>query len=314
VCIYGRYPAVETADGMLDCPNGGRLVQRECILYEESMIIPCSMTPAPSKQMDPSASSTPKPVISAKITIEIKTNITFTNTTTNMTVLEDPQVVYSLRDAISKALGVPVDLIVIEEIQFVKDGVMLTTVNVLNQGRRLSAVQNGYDIKYKIVDPPTSILNTPVEVLTGRIETSAALQSAALQTIEGMTGVALAPENLAIQSNEMAVFMPPQASTSGSGSETEAPQESKGSMYFMIGGICVAVGLVTVGAALLIAKRRHINRAHRIVETVYPLDKMDPVTIINPMPSTTVFFPAPRYFNESVRDVVRHGPQQVRRI
>jgi hypothetical protein len=266
--------------------------------------------------MDPSASSTPKPVISAKITIEIKTNMTFTNTTTNMTVLEDPQVVYSLRDAISKALGVPVDLIVIEEIQFVKDGVMLTTVNVLNQGRRLSAVQNGYDIKYKIVDPPTSILNTPVEVLTSRIETSAALQSAALQTIEDMTGVALAPENLAIQSNDMAIFMPPQGSASGSVFGTETSQESKeskGSMYFMIGGICVAVGLVSVGAALLIAKRRR-NSKSRIVETVFPNDKMEPVTIINPMPSTPVFFPSPRYFNESVRDVVRHGPQQIRRV
>jgi hypothetical protein len=143
----------------------------------------------------------------------------------------------------------------------------------MNQGRRLAAIQNGYDIKYKIVDPPTSILNTPVEVLTNRIETSVALQSAAIQTIEGMTGVVLGPESVAIQSNDMAVILPQQTV---SGSESPV-QESKSSLYFMIGGICVAVGLVSVGAALLIAKKRR-NTRMRLVEST-PMGKLEPNAI-----------------------------------
>ena len=104
VCIYGRYDAIVTADGMLDCPNGGRIVGRECILYEEAMVVLCSQTPTPSRSAEasksaepskiaePSSSSKPsssptKPIISATITIEIRTNMTIPNNATNTTVL-----------------------------------------------------------------------------------------------------------------------------------------------------------------------------------------------------------------------------------
>jgi hypothetical protein len=303
VCIYGRYPATATADG-LECRNGGRLVERECILFEEAMIVPCSPTPQPS------ASSAPKPIISATITIEIKTNMTFTNTT-NTTVLEDPQVVATLREAIAKALGVPVEMILIESIQLVKDGIVQTTVNVLQsqgqgQGRRL-AVQNGYGIQYKIVDPPASILSTPVEELGQKIVTSPALAAAAIQTIQDMTGVTLDAQSIAIESSNMVVALPEVQQSQTIQQSQQSPSDSS-SLYFMIGGVCVAVGLVGIGAALLIAKRR---RSTKIVNKT----DVEHVTIINPVvPGEPAFFPAPRYFNQSVRDIVHHKPQQIRRI
>jgi hypothetical protein len=295
VCIYGRYDAVPVADG-LDCPNGGRIVGRECILYEPAMVIPCfTQTPNPSKASEPSPTPT-KPVISATITIEIRTNMTFANNATNITVLQDPQVLYNLRDAIAKTLGVSIDLIVIESIQFIKDGIVQTTANVL-QGRRL-AVTTGYDIKYKIVDPPQTILQTPIADLAAKMESSASLASAMVTTVQSMTGILLPPESLAVQS-EMAVQIPT--------NPTASSDNNNGPFYFMIGGICVAVGLVSVGAMLIWKKQKR----SRIVESA---QRMEPVTIINPMPTEPAFFPAPRYFNQSVRDVVFHKPQQVRRV
>jgi hypothetical protein len=294
--VYGRYDAIPSADGMLDCPNGGRLVEKECILYEESMWIPCSNLP------EPTPSSSPKPILSASITIEIKTNMTFNSTATNMTVLQDPQMLSSLQEAIAKALGVPMDMVVIESIQLVQNGVLLTTVNI--QGRRLSG-KTGYEIQYKVVDPPTSVLQTPMEQLTARIESSTILQAVAIQTIQDMTGVALAVENIGIQSSQMTMALPTQPAQ-----PAQPAGESKDSMYFMIGGICVAIGLVSVGAGLLIARHRK-QRSAVIREGVL---QKDTVTIINPMPSEQVFFPAPRYFNQSVRDMSHHRPQQVRRV
>ncbi len=279
-------------------------MERECILFEEAMIVPCSPTPQPS------ASSAPKPIISATITIEIKTNMTFTNTT-NTTVLEDPQVVATLREAIAKALGVPVEMILIESIQLVKDGIVQTTVNVLQsqgqgQGRRL-AVQNGYGIQYKIVDPPASILSTPVEELGQKIVTSPALAAAAIQTIQDMTGVTLDAQSIAIESSNMVVALPEVQQSQTIQQSQQSPSDSS-SLYFMIGGVCVAVGLVGIGAALLIAKRR---RSTKIVNKT----DVEHVTIINPVvPGEPAFFPAPRYFNQSVRDIVHHKPQQIRRI
>ena len=292
VCIYGRYPATETSDGM-ECRNGGRLVERECILFEEAIVVPCSPTPKPQ---EPSMSATPtKPIISAKITIEIRTNMTFTNVT-NTTALEDPQVVYTLRDAISKALGVPIELIVIESIQFIADGIVQTTANVQGQGQGRRLIQTGYDISYKIMDPPPNILQS-VNQLAEKITASPDIASAIVNTLQSMTGITIQPESVGIQS-EMSVQLPQEQAQQIQQSQAQDPSR----MYFMIGGICAALGMVGVGALFLYKSRK------RPVE----IPDMDPVTIINPMPEP--IFPTPRYFNQSVRDVVFHKPQQVRRV
>ena len=197
---------------------------------------------------------------------------------------------YSLRDAIARALGVPIELIVIESIQFIKDGVVQTTANVL-QGRRL--VQTGYNIQYKIVDPPQTLLETPVEQLSSQIQSSPVLASAITNTVYSMTGITIQPESLAIQS-EMRIASP-----------VNSTQESvpENGLYFMIGGICVALGLVGVGTVLMYKRRK--NR--RVAD-----DQMDPVTIIHDMPEP-IFYTS-KLFNKSVRDIIVHKPQQVRRV
>jgi hypothetical protein len=76
ICIYNKYDAVANSTGYLNCPNGGTLWQKICVVYTSPYKMPCnnvteyaSTSPYPSNRIIPSQSSEPiRQSVSASMT------------------------------------------------------------------------------------------------------------------------------------------------------------------------------------------------------------------------------------------------------
>jgi hypothetical protein len=279
-----------------------------------------SATPEPSRER-PSPSPVTKPVITATIRIEISTNLA-QNNTSDMSVFQEPEVLTSLKDAIARALGVPVDMVRIESIAWMNNGVIMSTVQIVNAtgGRRLQS-GNNYDIKYKVVDPPAELLALRPEEFASRVEASTAVLSAAATAVSAATGAAINANDIVVQSVEMAVAAPAAAQA--------APQSSSLPIAAIAGG--AGGGFVLIGAAIAVAmtiyykqKRRRVAAARTaapvqqapLAETTF---KADQIMVVNPMGAAA----APQFvmqnknfsFAYSSRDLeTAFTPRQARRV
>jgi hypothetical protein len=276
----------------------------------------------PSETSSPSPVS--KPVISATIRIEISTSLT-QNTTSDMSVFQEPEVLMSLKDAIARALGVPVDMVRIESVAWINNGVVMSTVQILNAtgGRRLQSGDN-YDIKYKVVDPPAELLALRPEEFASRVEASTAVLSAAATAVSAVTGAAISANDIVVQSVEMAVAAPAAAQA--------APQSSSLPIAAIAGG--AGGGFVLIGAAIAVAMTIYHKQKHRsqaaartatavqqqapLAETTF---KADRIMVVNPMAngpgSTPQFVMQNKNFSfaYSARDLeTAFTPRQARRV
>jgi hypothetical protein len=282
---------------------------------------------APSKIFDsPTASPTPikEPVITATVTIRINTDLT-QNTSSNMTAFEDPVVLFNLRDAISKALGVPVELIVIESVTWMNDGNVMSTVRLYNTtaagaGRRLGAVDN-YDIKYKVINPPESLIALPPEQLASKIETSSVVMAAAANAISAATGVEITQNNIQVQSTEMAVLRPVVETENNSATSSKLPS---GAIIGGAGAGVLVIGGALVAAAITYNKKKRARKVKSLKTTAVPQKQGNVVeierVIINPLQpgidTEHPFMIQNRHFSQqmSIRDMdAVFGPRQARR-
>jgi hypothetical protein len=260
-------------------------------------------------------------VITATIRIEISTNLA-QNTTSDMSVFQEPEVLLSLKDAIARALGVPVDMVYIESVAWMNNGVIMSTVQILNAtgGRRLQS-SNNYNIKYKVVDPPAELLALRSEEFASRVEASTAVLGAAALAVSAATGAVISTNDIVVQSVEMAVAAPAAAQA--------APQSGSLPIAAIAGG--AGGGFVLIGAAIAVAmtiyykqKRRRAAAARTaaavqqapLAETSF---KADQIMVVNPMGAGS----APQFvmqnknfsFAYSSRDLESaFTPRQARRV
>jgi hypothetical protein len=223
-------------------------------------------------------------VITATIRIEISTNLV-QNTTSDLSVFQEPEVLTSLKDAIARALGVPVDMVYIESVAWMNNGVIMSTVQILNAtgGRRLQSGDN-YDIKYKVVDPPAELLALRPEEFASRVEASTAVLSAAATAVSAVTGAAISANDIVVQSVEMAVAAPAAAQA--------ASQSSSLPIAAIAGG--AGGGFVLIGAAVAVAMTIYYRQKRRrlAARTAAPVQqaplaettfKADQIMVVNPM-------------------------------
>jgi hypothetical protein len=273
VCIYRRYGATKTADGLLGCENGGVLVGDECILYEASIYVPCSVTPVPVEK----PSDTPRvgSTISATITIEIRGDV-LGNSTRDLSVFEDKTVLLTLREAIAKALNVAVDTIVIESLSWIENGNIKSVIHLDNPlgGRELQDVSS-LNIKYKVVNAPEGLMALSSEEFATMVESSGDVSVAAATVVSVSAGMVVGVDSIGVQSTEMSAL---QASRSNEG------VSSDGQSYSMIGGIVAGAAFVVGVSAFMIVKKRKTNRNKLIKKgDIESNGIMDRVTVVNPV-------------------------------
>jgi hypothetical protein len=314
VCVYRSYPAILSENGEFLCPEGGKLIADICILFEESIYESrCSVTPSPTpvRQQEsskptltaPAKPSYQVPVISATITIEITTNATVDATNANMTVFSDPVILQNIKEAIAKALNIDMNLIVIESISWIRDGALLTTVNVLNtSGRR--ALQDGkdnYNINYSIVNPPPAILITPISELTAKVENSALLLTAATSVVEGVTGNAVAPGEIGISNSNMGLNTP---------AEQQVTQANSDFPFGIFGG-GIAAGAALIALIGFVAFR---TKKSKMVKKIIIDDSIEVISTPDRSDSPPLFTYVNKHFSHrNVRDIIAMNPMQIRR-
>jgi len=242
-----------------------------------------------------------------------------------MTAFEDPVVLFNLRDAISKALGVPVELIVIESVTWINDGNVMSTVRLYNTtaagaGRRLGAVDN-YDIKYKVVNPPEALIALPPEQLASKIETSTVMMVAAANAISAATGVEITQSNIQVQSTEMAVLRPAVETQNNGAAANKLPS---GAIIGGAGGGVLVIGGALVAAAVTYNKKKRARKVKSLKTTALPQKQGSVVeierVIINPLQpgidTEHPFMIQNKHFSQqmSIRDMdAVFGPRQARR-
>jgi hypothetical protein len=256
---------------------------------EPSRDIP-SKSPEPSRER-PSETASPTPVtvpvITATIRIEISTNLV-QNSTSDLTIFQEPAVLMSLKDAIARALGIPVDMVVIESVAWIDNGVVMSTVQIVNTtmgGRRLQAV-DGFDIKYKVVNPPEELLSLPPEQFATRVEASTAVLAAAANAVSAATGVQVTANDIAVQSTEMAMLTPQTQASSNQASSLPIGAIAGGAG----GGLVVLGSVVGIAVAMYYKKKRalKVNPVKAVLPTIAtPVPEnnfvVDRVTVMNPL-------------------------------
>jgi hypothetical protein len=246
-----------------------------------------SQSPEPSRGQPsetPSATPVKTPVITATIRIEINANL-IQNTTSDLSVFEEPSVLLSLTDAIARALGVPIEMVIIESVGWVDNGVIVSTVQLRNTsgGRRLQAV-DGFDIKYKVVNPPEELLSLPPEQFATKVEASTAVLSAAASAVSAATGVQVNANDIVVQSTEMAMLSPPSVQ-----SQQAASKVPIGALAGGIGGGLVLIGSI-VGIAVAVYYKKRAKTVKPLGRKISfsparPMEEFKPdrVVVTNPM-------------------------------
>jgi hypothetical protein len=304
VCIYRRYGATKTADGVLGCENGGVLVGDECILYERAIYVPCSATPVPVEK--PSESSTPRvgSTISATITIEIKAEV-LGNSTRDLSVFEDKTVLLTLRESIAKALNVAVDMVVIESLSWIENGNIKSVVHLDNStgARRLQDVSS-LNIKYKVVNAPEGLMSLSSEEFATMVESSSNISVAAATVVSIAAGMAVGVDSIGVQSTEMSALQVNSA-------QSIEGVSSDGQSYSMIGGIVAGAAFVVGVSAFMIVKKRRTTRNKLVKKGDIESDgTMDRVSVVNPVLGESVNI-ANNYSNRALNN--SFSPQQPRR-
>jgi hypothetical protein len=267
-------------------PEPSRDVPSQSSKPEPSRDVP-SKSPEPSREKpsdSPSATPVKTPVITATVRIEISANL-LQNKTSDLSVFQEPTVMLTLTEAIARALGVPIEMIVIESVAWVDNGVIMSTVHLRDTsgGRRLQG-GDGFDIKYKVVNPPQELLNLPPEQFATKVEASAAVLSAAASAVSAVTGVQVNANNIVVQSTEMAMLSPP--SQEGLQASSKVPI---GALAGGIGGGLVVIGSI-VGIAVAVYYKKRATTVKPVgrkitFSSVQPTEdfKPDRVVIANPM-------------------------------
>jgi hypothetical protein len=340
VCVYKRYRAVSTADNRLYCPEGGQLVNDECILYEPSVHMRCTITPTPSQELvRPSQSSLASiekqsstmtatstashavvevPTIIATITIEVKVD-GITNSTADLSVFQNETVIASLIEAIARALGVPKETVVIESLTWVENGNILSTISLNNgttsNGRRLEALSS-LDIKYKVVDAPRSLMELKPEEFAVLVETSSLIQNVAVSYVSMATGLEINQDSINVQSREMlAQEVPILANV-----QSESKGISMGTIGGIAGGLVALVGMTTY----FIIKRERRVKNNKQLTKVTAIDNVEDVignmvNVVNPVHNGGIAFDiANKYYSHPNQVSMRElpgmfSPQQARR-
>jgi hypothetical protein len=301
VCIYRRYGATKTADGVLGCENGGVLVGDECILYEAAIYVPCSTTPVPVEK----PSDTPRvgSTISATITIEIRGDV-LGNSTRDLSVFEDKTVLLTLREAIAKALNVAVDMVVIESLSWIENGNIKSVIHLDNQlgGRELQDVSS-LNIKYKVVNAPEGLMALSSEEFATMVESSGDVSVAAATVVSVSAGMAVGVDSIAVQSTAMSALQVNSA-------QSNEGVSSDGQSYSMIGGIVAGAAFVVGVSAFMIVKKRRTNR-NKLVKKgdIESNGIMDRVTVVNP-----VVVESANVLNNSSKREMNNSFSPVRRI
>jgi hypothetical protein len=211
------------------------------------------------------------------------------NTTSDLSVFQEPAVLMSLKDAIARALGVPVDMVVIESVAWVDNGVVMSTVQIYNMtsgGRRLQTA-DGFDIKYKVVNPPEELIRLAPEDFATKVEASTSVLSAAAGAVSAAMGVQVTANDIAVQSTEMAMLTPQTAP----GSNNQATSLPMGTIVGGAGGGLVVLGsIVGIAVAMYYKKKRisKVNPAKTVLPSVvsFPAEnnfRTDRISIINPL-------------------------------
>jgi hypothetical protein len=246
-----------------------------------------SKSPEPSREKpseSPSATPVKTPVITATVRIEISANL-LQNKTSDLSVFQEPTVMLTLTEAIARALGVPIEMVVIESVAWVDNGVIMSTVHLRDtrSGRRLQG-GDGFDIKYKVVNPPEELLNLPPEQFATKVEASTAVLSAAASAVSAATGVQVNANNIVVQSTQMAMLSPP--SQEGLQAPSKVPI---GALAGGIGGGLVVIGSI-VGIAVAVYYKKQVKKVAPVgrkstFSSVQPTEdfKPDRVVVANPM-------------------------------
>ncbi len=194
----------------------------------------------------------------------------------------------SLKDAIARALGISVDMVEIESVAWIDNGVVMSTVQIRNEtgGRLLQAADN-YDIKYKVVNPPAELLALPPEEFATRVEASTAVLGAAAAAVSAATGVQVGASDIGIQSTEMAMVLPPRQDAAAQANSLPIAAIAGGAGGgFVLIGAAIAVGFVVyhkkkrAPAQVTSRVAPAVHAAHLPAETTF---KADRIMVVNPM-------------------------------
>ena len=190
-----------------------------CVKRAEPKWVACSPTPSATKY------------VQGILTLEIASN-----SSTNITAFEDPTVLTKIREAIGILMGVDPSRVVINNVQWVSNGIFTASFQVPT-GRRLVDITNGFVIDYTIVDT-SNLSGSSAEALSSANN----VLSAALGT------------NVNIRATAKAASGP--ESTGGNGIGTGATAS------IVVVGLVLAAGMLAGGYAI---KK---NRDRKIMTTV----------------------------------------------
>jgi hypothetical protein len=217
--------------------------------------------------------------------------IDFTNTTaTNTTLMQDPAVIDRIKEAIAIMLNVPITKVVIDDIEWVSNGV--STKFHLTARRLQATLKDGLYINYKVMDT----ISISSDEYTNKVATLAA----PLTNILGTT--------VEVASSPLNIVPPPITITSEEASNSTTPT----AVFIVIGSI-LSIGLI--GAAVVYGRKRRngpaVKSSNMTLRNPYDGSDVTKVTILSKEePSMSE---PNKLFNYSNRLMIAHNPMKVRK-
>jgi hypothetical protein len=213
-------------------------------------------------------------------------SIDFSNiSNANTTLMQDPAVINRIRDALALMLNVPLSKIIIDDVEWVSNGVS-TKFHLI--ARRLSDAADGLYISYKVLQP----LSISAEEYSTKVPSLAAPLSAALAA------------DVSVTSTNLQQFPPILKE------KPEAKSSTNAVPFAVVGSL---VALAVVGSAIVYNRKRR-NAANSKNSLMLRNPYKSDFTKVKIMDQENLSMSAPnQLFIQSKRSMVSHNPMQVRR-